>query len=166
MTATLGPDLMSFIRNAWYPAAWSADVAAEPLARTFLGEEVVLYRASAGQPVALANACPHRFAALAKGKLHGDSIACPYHGLQFGTDGRCTHNPHGPATGAMRVRSYPLCERNGMIWIWMGDPARAPTPVETYWIARGYIARRCLHPLRSMRRQSGKCLWDPPGTDA
>lgn len=125
MTATRGPDLMSFIRNAWYPAAWSADVATKPLARTFLGEEVILYRASAGQPVALANACPHRFAALAKGKLHGDSIACPYHGLQFGTDGSCTHNPHGPATGAMRVRCYPLCERNGMIWIWMGDPTRA-----------------------------------------
>lgn len=116
---------MPFIRESWYPAGWSAALGAEPVARTFLGDEVVLYRAENGDPVALANTCPHRFAALAKGKLHGDAIACPYHGLRFGPDGRCVHNPHGPATGSMRVRSYPLVERHGMLWIWMGDAAHA-----------------------------------------
>ncbi|MEO0031993.1 MAG: Vanillate O-demethylase oxygenase subunit [Pseudomonadota bacterium] len=116
---------MPFIRESWYPASWAEALGPDPLARTFLGEEVVLYRSESGAPVALSNMCPHRFAALAKGKRHGDSIACPYHGLRFGPDGQCTHNPHGPATGAMRVRVWPLVERHGMVWIWMGDPANA-----------------------------------------
>ncbi|KPF56358.1 MULTISPECIES: aromatic ring-hydroxylating dioxygenase subunit alpha [Novosphingobium] len=116
---------MPFIRESWYPASWSSSLGAEPVARTFLGEEVVLYRDSQGTAVALSNICPHRFAALAKGKLHGDAIACPYHGLRFGPDGRCVHNPHGPATGAIRVRSYSLVERHGMVWIWMGQADNA-----------------------------------------
>lgn len=122
---------MPFIRESWYPAIWSNALGAEPMARIFLGEDVLLYRTENGEAVALSDVCPHRFAPLSKGKLHGDSIACPYHGLRFGPDGRCRHNPHGPATGAIRVRSYPLAERYGMVWIWMGeavhaDPARIP----------------------------------------
>ena len=101
---------MAYIRNCWYPASWSTDLGAVPISRIFLEEEVVLYRGASGQPVALANMCPHRFAALSKGKLHGDAIACPYHGLQFSPDGSCKHNPHGPVTGAIRVRSYPLAQ--------------------------------------------------------
>lgn len=123
---------MTFIRNSWYPASWSDALTEHPLARTFLGEEVVLYRTESGAATALANMCPHRFAALAKGRLHGDSIACPYHGLRFGPDGRCTHNPHGPAAASIRVRSYPVAERHGMVWIWMGegsDPDAASIPV-------------------------------------
>ena len=116
---------MPFIRESWYPATWSDTLGPEPMSRTFLGEEVALYRTDDGGVVALANACPHRFAALAKGKRHGDDLACPYHGLRFGPDGQCRHNPHGPVTGAIRVRAYPLEERHGMVWIWMGDPAHA-----------------------------------------
>lgn len=114
-----------FIRESWYPASWSDALGREPLARTFLEEEVVLYRRADGSPTALANACPHRFAALANGRLHGDDIACPYHGLRFSPDGQCSHNPHGPAPKSVRVRTYPLAERYGMVWIWMGRPERA-----------------------------------------
>ncbi|WP_219894254.1 aromatic ring-hydroxylating dioxygenase subunit alpha [Aquisediminimonas profunda] len=112
-----------FIRESWYAALWSQDLADEPVARTYLGQEIVLYRNTEGQPIALAGVCPHRFASLAKGKLQGDAIACPYHGLRFGPDGQCVHNPNGPVPGAVRIRPYPLAERHGMIWIWMGDGA-------------------------------------------
>lgn len=116
---------MTYIRESWYPASWAEDLTREPVGRVFLEEEVVLYRCESGEPVALANACPHRFAALSKGRIHGDAIACPYHGLQFSPDGQCSHNPHGPAPKSVRVRSYPLTERYGMVWIWMGDPDAA-----------------------------------------
>lgn len=120
-----------FIRESWYPACWSDALGDEPIKRTFLNEPVVLYRTEHGHPVALGNACPHRFAPLHKGRLHGSSIACPYHGLRFSPDGQCSHNPHGPIAKAVRVHSYPLVERYGMIWIWMGvsgsaDPAKLP----------------------------------------
>lgn len=114
-----------FIRESWYPAIWADALEATPQRRKFLNEDIVLYRTDEGAPVALSNVCPHRFAQLHKGRLHGASIACPYHGLRFGPDGQCSHNPHGPAPKSVRLRAYPLHEQHGMIWIWMGDPANA-----------------------------------------
>lgn len=120
-----------YIHEAWYPACWSDALERKPIGRTFLDEEVVLYRQVSGEPVALGNVCPHRFAALDKGRLHGDSIACPYHGLRFSPDGQCSHNPHGPAPKSVKIRAYPVAERYGMVWIWMGnvdaaDPSKLP----------------------------------------
>lgn len=116
---------MAFITESWYAAVWAADLGDTPIRRTYLGNPVVLYRGAAGQPIALADMCPHRFAPLSKGKLHGDSIACLYHGLRFGADGRCVHNPHGPIPSVARVRSYPIREHAGMLWIWMGAAGAA-----------------------------------------
>jgi vanillate O-demethylase monooxygenase subunit len=119
---------MPFLRNAWYVAAWSRELDdGEPVQRTLLGESVVLFRDSQGRGVALANRCPHRFAPLGGGKVRGDAIECPYHGLQFDRTGRCVHNPHGDGRipSAAQVRSYPTMERYGALWIWMGEPQRA-----------------------------------------
>ena len=117
---------MSLLRNAWYCAAWAREVSDRPLSRTILGEKVVLYRGVEGQAIALGNVCPHRFALLHLGKQHGDSIACPYHGLRFGPDGACTYNPHGTVIPpALKVKSFPLVERDAILWIWTGDPAVA-----------------------------------------
>lgn len=117
---------MSFLKNAWYCAAWASEVTREPLSRTLLAQKVVLYRKEDGGVVALSNICPHRFAPMHKGKLHGDVLACPYHGLQFGTDGHCVHNPHGDVIPpALKLSAYPVVERHAIIWIWMGDATLA-----------------------------------------
>lgn len=117
---------MAFLRNAWYAAGWAADLDDRPLARTILDEPVVFYRGADGMPVALADMCPHRFAPLSLGKLDGDRIRCPYHGLVFDKDGSCAYNPHGKGLrpASLSVRDYPLCVQDGMIWIWMGDKER------------------------------------------
>jgi vanillate O-demethylase monooxygenase subunit len=118
---------MPYLRNAWYAGLWSADLTRDPIVRVFLEEEILLYRRGDGSAVAMSNRCPHRFAPLHRGVLLGDQIRCPYHGLQFATDGRCVHNPHGagvcPAAASLRV--YPIRERHGLVWLWMGDPERA-----------------------------------------
>lgn len=118
---------MPFLRNAWYAASWSSELGDAPLARVFLGEPVVLYRTASGQPAALADQCPHRFAPLSMGRVSGDTIRCPYHGLVFDKGGTCVHNPHGRGAlpASLGVRRYPLCVQDGMIWIWMGDEAAA-----------------------------------------
>ena len=117
---------MTYLRNTWYAAAWGTEVSSErPIARTLLDEPLVFFRDAAGNPHGLADKCPHRFAPLSKGCLVGSEIQCPYHGLRFGVDGRCSHNPHGPIAAAARVQTYPLLERHGVIWIWMGDSSRA-----------------------------------------
>lgn len=114
---------MTFLRNAWYVAAWAKDLLNLGLeGRTFLGEPVVLYRDGQGVARALADTCPHRFAPLSRGSV-GDNgrLTCAYHGLAFGPDGACVHNPHGRIPPAS-VRAYPLVERHSILWIWMGDP--------------------------------------------
>ena len=117
-----------FLWNAWYVAALSHEVGAERLfARRLLDLPVLLYRSQGdGTPVAMLDRCPHRFAHLSKGRRKGDEIECLYHGLRFGLDGRCTRSPYqnSPPAGAA-VRTFPLVERHKMLWIWMGDPARA-----------------------------------------
>ena len=117
---------MNYLRNTWYAAAWAGELVADKLlARTLLDERLAFYRDSAGKPVALIDRCPHRFAPLSQGKIIDNTVRCPYHGLQFGTDGRCTHNPHGPVPAVARVKSYPLLERYGLVWIWMGEAHKA-----------------------------------------
>lgn len=118
------------LRNTWYVAAWSTELApGAVLARRLLDEPVVLWRDAQGQPVALADRCPHRFAPLSMGRLQdgGASIECPYHGLRFDAQGQCAHNPHGDGSipKAAVVRRYPVVERHNLLWLWMGDPARA-----------------------------------------
>lgn len=118
---------MTFLRNAWYAAGWSSDLGFEPLARTMLDEPVVLFRTEDGEAHALRDACPHRFAPLSLGKVTADRIACPYHGLEFDGSGKCVRNPHGKGTtpASLAVPSYPVSERYGMVWVWMGDKDQA-----------------------------------------
>ena len=118
---------MKFIKNAWYAAAWADELSSSLLGRIILGEPILLYRKQDRTAVALSDTCPHRFAPLHKGKLLGDAVQCPYHGLTFDESGACVRNPHGEGKipKAARLRTYPLAEKDTVIWIWMADPARA-----------------------------------------
>jgi vanillate O-demethylase monooxygenase subunit len=116
----------TFVKNAWYVAAWSEEVGRELRPRTILGEKLVLWRRSDGSPAALVDRCPHKLAPLSVGELVGDSVQCGYHGMTFDGSGRCVRVPGQsvvPPTAC--VRSFPLVERYGAVWIWMGEPALA-----------------------------------------
>jgi vanillate O-demethylase monooxygenase subunit len=115
-----------FLKNAWYVAAWDAEVTRQLQPVTILNERIVLYRTLAGEPVALEDACVHRKLPLSMGRLRDDEVECGYHGMVYGADGRCTHIPGCKRVpGIARVRSYPALSRYGLVWIWMGEPARA-----------------------------------------
>jgi len=129
------------LKDHWYVAAWGHEVTRGLLARRLLGEPVVLYRSTAGDPVALEDRCLHRRAPLSLGRLVGDEVECGYHGLRFAPSGECTlvpgqdrvprvSGPDGRPVPAC-VRSYQVVERHGFVWIWMdgaapGDPAAIP----------------------------------------
>lgn len=118
---------MEYLRNAWYAAGSTTEIGRTPLRRVLLDQPVVFFRKEDGSAVALADRCPHRFAPLSRGRLVGDELQCGYHGLRFDASGACTHNPHGgPIPRQARVRAYPLLERHGFVWIWMGDAAADP----------------------------------------
>ncbi|MFW1678700.1 Rieske 2Fe-2S domain-containing protein [Pontibacter sp. JAM-7] len=128
MENTIASDSYKFLKNAWYVAALSEEVVGDALfPRTILSESVLLFRNTAGNMVATTNRCPHRFAPLHIGKRDGDTITCHYHGLSFNADGECTNNPHGngKVPKACKLKTYPVEERDGFIWIWMGDSDKA-----------------------------------------
>lgn len=118
---------MKFVRNTWYAAAWSEEINRSLFSRKLLNEQVLMYRKEDGTPCAIRDLCPHRFAPLSIGKLIGDEVECLYHGLRFDCSGKCVDNPNGAGSipKAASVKSYPLSEQYGVVWIWMGDPEKA-----------------------------------------
>jgi len=111
-----------YLRNCWYVAGWADGLGEAPLARTFLDEPVALFRDVEGTARAIGGRCPHRFAALGAGRVIDGALACPYHGLRFDRTGACVFNPHGAGqVPRAAVPAYPLAERHGLLWIWMGD---------------------------------------------
>jgi len=121
--------MMPFLYNAWYMLGWSDEIADGAIARQNCSEcsDRCLARSSvfAGS-IALEDRCPHRFAPLSRGTLVDGNIQCGYHGLTFNTAGQCIRNVFAKsAPAAAAVRSFPISERPGTIWVWMGDAARA-----------------------------------------
>lgn len=126
---------MQFLRNVWYMAAWSENVAAgKSLARTILNEPIVFFRGSGGVLSAFEDRCPHRGAPLSMGRIAGDRIICGYHGLEFDRTGMCVRNPHpsGKIPPGARVRTYPVAERFSAIWIWMGEKPTNPDTIPDF----------------------------------
>jgi phenylpropionate dioxygenase-like ring-hydroxylating dioxygenase large terminal subunit len=115
-----------FLRNGWYSAVWSHELKDQPVGKIFLNEKVVLFRNSSGQVGALADCCCHRAAPLSRGELAGPYLACGYHGLKFDVNGTCVEVPgQSDVPAGAKVRSYPVCEKRNVVWIWMGEPAKA-----------------------------------------
>ncbi|MEN8746716.1 MAG: Rieske 2Fe-2S domain-containing protein [Wenyingzhuangia sp.] len=116
----------SFPLNAWYAVAWDVELKNELLARVVCNKPLVLYRKKDGTPVALEDACWHRLLPLSKGVLRGDTVVCGYHGLEYTSDGRCSHMPSQETINPSAcVRSYPVAQKYRFIWVWMGNPALA-----------------------------------------
>ena len=114
---------MKFLLNTWYMAAWADELIPDALlGRTIAGKSLVLFRDTLGKLQAIDDRCPHRFAPLHTGKLVGDSVQCPYHGLHFDGTGKCTHNPHSEKIPkAACVRSYKAVEKHTVLWVWLGE---------------------------------------------
>ena len=133
-----------FLKNAWYVAAQSGEIGRELTQRWITGDPVVLYRTEAGQVAAMEDRCPHRRAALSKGRLVGDDIQCGYHGITFDCSGVCVRIPgQEEIPSALAVRTYPIVEKWKWIWIWMGDPAAADEsllPAFQYNDSPGWVA--------------------------
>ena len=120
----------TYLRNTWYVAGWADDLREAPQQRIFLEEPVALFRDEQGKANAVSGRCPHRFAPLGYGGVMDGALMCPYHGLRFDGAGACVHNPHpGGQLPEARLQVYPLVERHSLLWIWMGDPAKADAGV-------------------------------------
>jgi phenylpropionate dioxygenase-like ring-hydroxylating dioxygenase large terminal subunit len=120
--------------NFWYPVCTSAELAATaPVKATILTLPFVAFRDTAGLAHVLADTCVHRGGALHKGKVVGDRVACPYHGWQFDGSGRCRLIPSlgdgGNIPARAKVDAYPVIERYGIVFAFLGDLPEAERPV-------------------------------------
>jgi vanillate O-demethylase monooxygenase subunit len=114
------------LRNAWYIAAESPELDAGLVSRMILGERLVLFRTEGGALRAFRDRCPHRLVPLSLGKVVGENLRCAYHGAEWGVDGRCVRVPGQAAVpSGVAVASYPVLERHGYVWVWLGELDKA-----------------------------------------
>ena len=114
-----------FPRNAWYVAATPDEFADKPLGRQICGQRMVFYRGPGDVVAALEDWCPHRGAPLSLGFVRDGTLVCGYHGLEMGCDGKTVAMPGQRVRGFPPIRSFPVLERHGFVWVWPGDPALA-----------------------------------------
>lgn len=133
--------------RGWFMVAISEEVTDQPRGVRYFGQEFALYRGKSGRVVLLDAFCPHMGTHLAKnttsytardGHIEGDDIRCPYHAWRFGPDGRCNQIPYfqGPIPKAAAVRSWPVQERAGVVFVWYdpegGEPDFDLPPLAEY----------------------------------
>ncbi|VTU36516.1 aromatic ring-hydroxylating dioxygenase subunit alpha [Variovorax sp. PBL-E5] len=114
-----------FLKNAWYVACTPNEIDDRPLGRKICNEQIVFYRGPDGAVAALEDFCPHRGAPLSLGQVVEGKLVCGYHGLEMGCDGKTVAMPGQRVRGFPAIRTYPVVERHGFIWVWPGDAAQA-----------------------------------------
>jgi phenylpropionate dioxygenase-like ring-hydroxylating dioxygenase large terminal subunit len=110
--------------NFWYPVCTSEELSNEPLPVQLLGLRFVAFRDSGKLAHLLSDTCSHRGGSLSKGKVIDNCVVCPYHGWEYDGSGKCTNIPSqskGNAPGRAKVDSYPVDERYGIVFAFIGD---------------------------------------------
>jgi phenylpropionate dioxygenase-like ring-hydroxylating dioxygenase large terminal subunit len=138
------PDWRILARH-WYPVALSRDLETSGLVSAkLLDEPLVVYRVGA-ETVVANDICPHRGVPLSLGKHDGSGVHCAYHGLRFGTGGKCDHVPASPDMAIptkLHLRTYQTLERYGLIWTCLRPVApagdRYKIPAMPHWDEDGF----------------------------
>jgi len=119
-----------YMRRFWQPVLASKNVTTRPKEIRILGEDLLVFRDGSGRPGLLYPRCMHRGTTLLYGHVEPDGIRCCYHGWKFAVDGTCLDQPCEPNGGlnkeAARQPWYPVQEKYGLVWAYMGPPDRMP----------------------------------------
>jgi phenylpropionate dioxygenase-like ring-hydroxylating dioxygenase large terminal subunit len=133
-----GTPMGELLRRYWHPVGLAKDASETPKMVRALGEDLVLFRDRSGRPGLVYPRCAHRGASLFYGRTEERGIRCCYHGWLFDVSGQCLEQPgrlaHGssgsdtgkPVPGNVRQPHYPVQERYGLIFAYMGPPGRKP----------------------------------------
>ncbi|HKT72668.1 MAG TPA: Rieske 2Fe-2S domain-containing protein [Steroidobacteraceae bacterium] len=118
------------LRRYWQPIAFSSEATTLPKQIRRFGEDLILFRNQNGEPGLLTPRCIHRGASLFYGKVEEDGIRCCYHGWKFSAQGVVLDQPCEPDGGRskhkLRQPWYPVVEKFGAVWVYMGPPERQP----------------------------------------
>jgi phenylpropionate dioxygenase-like ring-hydroxylating dioxygenase large terminal subunit len=128
-----GTPMGELFRRYWTPALLAEELPKNdcpPVRVKLFSERLVAFRDSKGQLGLIDEFCPHRGASLWFGRNEECGLRCPYHGWKFDVTGQCVEVPSEPVESGfakkIKVRSYPLVERGGVLWTYMGPPESQP----------------------------------------
>jgi len=155
------------IPNQWYAVLDADEVkVGRPVGVMRMGERLVFWRDSQGRVICQRDLCAHRGAALSAGKVLGDHIQCPFHGLEYDATGRCTVIPangrDAPVPERFRVHTYPTHEANDFVYLWWGEPHEELPPVP--WVSDlddGFSYGRVRDPWRTHYSRAIENQLDP-----
>ena len=122
------------LRRYWQPAALVDELdSRRPIKPVrLMGEDLVMFRDDKGQYGLLGRACPHRGTDLAYGRLEDGGLRCAFHGWLFDVEGRCLQTPAEPQGSNLcrniRQKAYPVVERSGILFAYMGAGAQPEFP--------------------------------------
>lgn len=114
----------------WYQMTYSDELAVgQVVPLRYFARDLVLWRDESGAPQLLDAYCPHLGAHLGMGGVvRGDGIVCPFHEWKFDGGGRCIDIPYSERVNQKaRIHSYPVLERNGIVWAWWHPEGSAPS---------------------------------------
>ncbi|HEY4000686.1 MAG TPA: Rieske 2Fe-2S domain-containing protein, partial [Candidatus Xenobia bacterium] len=115
--------------QSWHYALMSAEVPAGRVRGLELfGHKLALFRGRRGALKCFTARCPHLGASLAAGDVVGDDLRCAFHHWKFNGEGRCIEAPCLPGVPAARVRSWPVVERQGIVWVFNAAEPWFPVP--------------------------------------
>ncbi|HVA11731.1 MAG TPA: Rieske 2Fe-2S domain-containing protein [Stellaceae bacterium] len=125
-----GTKMGELLRRYWHPIGLARDATHRPTPVRVLSEDLILFRDGAGRAGLLYPRCAHRGTTLYYGKVEERGIRCCYHGWLFDVDGHCLEQPCEPELGrhrdAVRQPWYPVAERYGLIFAYLGPPEKKP----------------------------------------
>ncbi len=117
----------NLMRMYWQPAALVDELTgSRPMTKVrLLNQDFVLFKDESGRYGMLDKDCSHRGADLSFGRLEDGGLRCAFHGWLFDTDGNCLETPAEPEGSRLctkiKQRAYPLVERNGILWCYLGE---------------------------------------------
>ena len=122
----------NILASFWHPVLFSSEVKDKPVAAKLLDVNLVVFRTSKGVHAAK-DLCIHRGAALSLGCIKDDQLVCGFHGLHYNTEGQCTKIPSmtdqsKPIPKHLKLETYQVTERYGMIWVCLKSETIAPLP--------------------------------------
>lgn len=143
-----GTPMGDLFRSYWLPALLSEELSepdGEPVRLELLSEKMLAFRDSSGRLGVIDEFCAHRGVSLWFGRNEENGIRCPYHGWKYDVKGNCVEVPSEPVESKycekIKLKSYPLVEKGGIIWIYMGPPEKQPDVPDYEFTQRGESAR-------------------------
>src|SRR5215510_962311 len=154
-----GTAMGNLFRRYWIPALTSKELPdpdCAPVRVKLLSERLLAFRDTQGRIGLMDEFCAHRGVSLWFGRNEESGLRCPYHGWKYDVTGQCIDVPSEPAESGfcnkIKLKSYPLIEKGGILWTYMGPPEKRPP--EPAWEFASVPDRQ-----RYVSKREQECNW-------